>query len=222
MKLNMREFTQDDFNKIIIPIISFVLLWACQHTDVNSVGNVAVADDSCQTKPFSLEIAEKKPIFDEKELPKGILLFDSAKVYVEKLDKKGDVQDKVHVSEEFDDARREAIKTRVHCVDIKKRSTASNFESSIPALKKIEISDKGNRLESKNILLKLVDGKVEFNSKLPTTPTGTNNLKEFFSKFGVNYAFYKLSNEAYELRGHTMKNGVSSYIAIQYHLVKVE
>ncbi len=222
MRIFMREYSQNDFNKMLIPFISFVLLWACQHADVNSVGNVAVAADACTTKPFSLEIAEKKPIFDEKELPKGILLFDNAKVYVETLDKHGDVQQKVHVSEQFESARRENLKVQVHCVDVKNKKTAINFESSIPALKKIEITEKGNRLESKNIFLKVHDGKVEFNSKLPTSPTGTTTLRDFFSKFGVNYAFYKTGNDTYELRGHSSKEGVSSYIAIQYHLVSIE
>ncbi len=214
--------SKEDFKRLLIPFISFVLLWACQHAEVNSVGNVATAADSCQTKPFSLEIAERKPIFDEKELPKGILLFDSAKVYVEKLDKKGDVLQKIHLSEQFESARRENLKVQVHCIDVKDRKQAATFESNIPALKKIEISEKGNRLESRNMLLKFQNGKVEFNSKLPTTPTGTTSLRDFFNKFGVNYAFYKTGNDTYELRGHTNKEGISSYIAIQYHLVSVE
>lgn len=208
-------------DNLIVPLIAFALLLACQHVGIASPSAKTIVTENCQVKPFTLEIAEKKPIFEEKELPKGILLFDSAKLYVEKLNPEGDVVQKLHVSEEYDSPNRENLNVQVHCLDNKKK-IAANFESQMPTLKKIEIGEKGNRLESKNILVKLVDGKVEFNSKLPTPPTSATTLRDFFNKFGVNYAFYKISDNNYELRGHLIKDGVRSYVSVQYHLVVVQ
>ena len=143
-------------------------------------------------------------------------------MYVEKLDQAGDVEHKVRLTEKYESPRQEKLQVNIECIDSLQNDRTAKFESYIPAIKRIEINDKGTKFESNGFVVKMIDGKVEYSSKNPTPPTSARSLKEFFNTLGVNYAFYKVNDKVYELRGHLNKDNVSSTVAVQYRLVRVE
>ena len=127
----------------------YAIFLACQHTEVGeSRGNPNHQQTNCEVRPISLEISDKTPIFENKDLPQGVLIFDGANVYMERLDEQGDATEKVHVSEEFTSEKKENREVNVRCVKASGKKLVTDFDSDISSLKKIEIGEKGSRLFS--------------------------------------------------------------------------
>lgn len=209
------------FKRFTVSPIGLALFLACQHSEVSEVANKAqVRTSDCDSRPISLEMTDKTPIFEDKDLPKGVLVFDGANVYMEKLDIHGDVTEKVNVSEEYTSPKKENREINIHCVKGSGKKLVTDFDSVIPALKKIEINEKGSRLFSNSFEIKVDKGQVKYSSELPTVPTSTTSVRDFFEKVGVNYAFYKIGSRTYEFRGHKVKDGISSYISVKYQLIQ--
>ncbi len=209
------------FKKFSVAPAVLVVFLACQHSEISEQNeDPSRRQMNCETRPISLEITDKTPIFEDKDLPQGTLIFDGASVYMEKLDEQGDPTEKVHVSEEYTSAKKENREINVRCVKANNKTLVTDFDSMIPALKKIEISEKGSRLFSNTFEIKVDKGQVKYNSELPTPPTSASTLRDFFERVGVNYAFYKVSDDQYEFRGHKSKDGISSYISVKYHLIQ--
>jgi len=221
MRTMNRKNVKSILKKFIIPLAVFAVFLACQHSEVlEQTGILTSRQASCENRPISLEITDKTPIFDDKDLPQGILVFDSANVYMEKLDEQGDVTEKVIVSEEYTSAKKENREINVRCVKASGKKLVTDFDSMIPALKKIEIGQKGSRLFSNAFEIKVEKGQVKYSSEAPTAPTSTTSVRDFFERVGVNYAFYKTGEGAYEFRGHKIKDRISSYISVKYQLVQ--
>ena len=132
----------------------------------------------------------------------------------------GDAVERVNVSEEYTSTKKEDREVNVRCVKASGNKVVTDFNSTIPALKKIEIGEKGSRLFSNAFEIKVDRGQVKYSSELPTAPTSSTSLRDFFERVGVNYAFYKIADGAYEFRGHQTKDGISSYISVKYHLIQ--
>ena len=122
----MKKFIQsrsEKLKKLSIPVLSFILLWACQHIAKNHNVTYQKNFRNCGVRPISLDVADSSPVFEEKNLPKGILIFEDASLYVEKYDENGDTLDKLHVTEKYDSAKKENSVIEVHCFNRDNRNS---------------------------------------------------------------------------------------------------
>jgi len=203
--------------------LSLFFVWACQHVEIKEDLEGRGGVESCNSKPFSIQLANGTPIFEDQKMPDGILMVDKVSVYVESIDQYGDVQGKIHISEGFASEKKEKTKVKVHCVSGGSQLESQGFIAEIPALKKLKLAHsqkEESELSSNNFWIRFREGKVEYRSDLPTEATGARNLHDFFSRVGVDYAFYELADGRVEFRGHQEKMGSRSYIAIQYNVLK--